>query len=161
MVLDVDAVSAAAAPPEGIVIEAAHGALLDRIADLQERVWDISLPWLPRVLREMSEPGTGTAEVFCARAGDRIVGSGWIEFHGGSPFAQLCGGAVLADWRGRGIYSALYACRIAQAKARGVPWIAVDAAPMSRPILEEKGFRFVCHTYPMRTRPYASAVTRG
>jgi len=91
-----------------------------------------------------------------------LVGSGWIDFHGGSRFAQLCGGAVREDHRGRGIYSRLFQRRLLEAKARGVPFIAVDAAPMSRPILERKGFRFVCHTYPMRTRPFeTTAVTRG
>ena len=100
--------------------------------------------------------------VLCARDGDRVVGSGWIDFSPGSPFAQMHGGAVLEPYRGRGVYSRLFERRLEEAKARGVPWIAVDAAPMSRPILEKKGFRFVCHTYPMRTRPYdTKAVTRA
>ena len=37
---------------------------------------------------------------------------------------------------------------------RFVPQGDGDEAPMSRPILEHRGFRFVCHTYPMRTRPF-------
>jgi hypothetical protein len=90
------------------------------------------------------------------------VGSGWIDFHGGSPFAQLCGGAVAEPYRGRGVYSLLFDRRIAAAKARAVPFVAVDAAPMSRPILERKGFRYVCGTYPMRTRPFDTGpVTRA
>ena len=44
--------------------------------------------------------------------------------------------------------------RLEAARARGVPYLAVDAAPMSRPILERKGFRYICGTYPMRTRPF-------
>ena len=58
------------------------------------------------------------------------------------------------EFRGRGIYSRLFEARVAEARSRGVPYIAVDAAPMSRPILERFGFRFVCNTYPMRTRAY-------
>jgi hypothetical protein len=96
----------------------------------------------------------GTAKVFCARTAERVVGSGWIEFHGGSPFAQLCGGTLLEAYRGRGLYSRLFELRVDEARRRGVPYIVVDAAPMSRPILERRGFRFVCNTYPMRTRPY-------
>ncbi len=33
--------------------------------------------------------------------------------------------------------------------------IAVDAAPMSRPILLRKGFQFVCETTPFRFKPEA------
>jgi len=120
------------------------------------------MPWLRTTLREMTHPVRGTAKVFCARTAERVVGSGWIEFHGGSRFAQLCGGSLLATYRGRGLYNRLFERRLDEARNRGVQYIAVDAAPMSRPILERRGFRFVCHTYFMRTRPYEmTRVTRG
>jgi GNAT superfamily N-acetyltransferase len=129
---------------------------------LQEEIWKCRLPWLAGVLHEMADPVRGSGVAYCARIADRVVGSGWIDFHGGSRFAQLCGGAVAEDYRGRGIYSLLFEHRVLEARARGVPFIAVDAAPMSRPILERKGFRFVCHTYPMRTRPFdTTSVTRS
>ena len=119
-------------------------------------MWKCRLPWLAGVLHEMSDP------IYCARADGRIVGSGWIDFHGGSEFAQLSGGSVAESHRGRGIYSGLFDRRLADAQARGTRYLAVDAAPMSRPILERRGFRFVCHTHPMRTRPFdTGAVTRG
>lgn len=102
----------------------------------------------------MTDPKTGTASLYCARTRDRVVGSGWIEFHGDSQFAQLCGGALLHAFRGQGLYSRLFEVRIAEARSRRVPYVAVDAAPMSRPILERRGFKFVCNTYPLRTRPY-------
>ena len=140
----------------GVVIEQAQGPALHEIAALQEEVWSCRLPWLPDVLTAMIDP------VYCARANGRVVGSGWIDFHGGSDFAQLCGGAVVEGYRGRGIYSLLFDRRIAEAKRRGTPFIAVDAAPLSRPILESKGFQFVCNTHPMRTRPFdTGAVSRG
>jgi len=162
MVLQVDDARVCTPSAEGILIEEASGAALDEIAALQEEIWKIRLPWLTGVLREMTEPEHGSAIVYSARSGDRVVGSGWIDFQGGSKFAQLCGGAVLEDFRGRGIYTLLFEHRLAQARKRGVPFIAVDAAPMSRPILERKGFRFVCQTYPMRTRPFdTNPVTRG
>lgn len=127
---------------------------LDDIVALGEEVWKCRMPWLGHSLREMTHPLRGTAKVFCARTHERVVGSGWIEFHDGSRFAQLCGGSLLAAYRGRGLYSRLFERRLEEARMRGVPYVAVDAAPMSRPILERRGFRFVCHTYPMRTRPY-------
>jgi GNAT superfamily N-acetyltransferase len=162
MVLEVDDAPVERARPTEVLVEKATGPKLDEIAQLQEDVWKCRLPWLAGVLHEMTDPAHGSGVVFSARVADRVVGSGWIDFHGGSQFAQLCGGAVIEDYRDRGIYSLLFERRVVEAKARGVPFIAVDAAPMSRPILERKGFRFVCHTYPMRTRPFdTSSVTRG
>jgi GNAT superfamily N-acetyltransferase len=162
MVLDVS--DARIRPPahRDVVVEAASGSTLDEIAQFQEEVWQSRLPWLAGVLHEMAGAPEGSGAIFCARVGGRIVGSGWIDFHGGSPFAQLSGGAVAEQYRGRGIYSLLFERRLAEAKARAVPFIAVDAAPMSRPILERKGFHFVCGTYPMRTRPFDTGpVTRA
>jgi GrpB-like predicted nucleotidyltransferase (UPF0157 family)/GNAT superfamily N-acetyltransferase len=162
MVLDVTHARVRAGQDGDIVIGPASGAQIEELACLQEEIWKCRLPWLAGVLREMVDPVSGTGVAFCARSADRIVGSGWIDFHGGSNFAQLSGGAVLEAYRGRGVYSMLFERRLIEAKARGVPFIAVDAAPMSRPILERKGFVFVCHTYPMRTRPFDTrAVTRS
>jgi GNAT superfamily N-acetyltransferase len=154
MVLDVADTRPRSFGETDVEVSAASLEEIDEIARLQEEVWNCRLPWLARTLGEMTEPVTGTASLYCARTRDRIVGTGWIEFHGGSRFAQLCGGALLEAYRGRGIYSRLFERRVAEARSRGVPYIAVDAAPMSRPILERRGFRFVCHTYPMRTRAY-------
>ena len=161
MVLEVEQSRSGSGARGGVVIEKATGQALDEIAAFQEDVWKCRLPWLAGVLHETADPVHGSGSVYCARDDGKVVASGWIDFHGGSPFAQLCGGAVAEGYRERGIYSALFERRIQEAKARGVPFIAVDAAPMSRPILERKGFRFVCHTHPMRTRPFdTGAVTR-
>jgi GNAT superfamily N-acetyltransferase len=154
MVLDVAKTQPRTFDETDVEVAVASPEEIDEIARLGEDVWKCRLPWLARTLREMTDPISGTASLYCARTRDRVVGAGWIEFHGGSRFAQLCGGALLEAYRGRRLYSRLFELRVAQARARGVPYIAVDAAPMSRPILERRGFRFVCHTYPMRTRAY-------
>ena len=164
MVLQVAEAPAVAHSAPGFVVEEARGTALDELARFQEEVWSCRLPWLAGVLHEMADPATGSGLAFCARdESGRVAGSGWIDFHGGSEFAQLCGGAVRADCRGKGVYSALFGKRLAECRVRSVPFIAVDAAPMSRPILERKGLRFVCATIPMRTRPFdvTGAVTKG
>ena len=163
MVLEVT--GAADALPEtdtNVSVEPAMGESLDAIAAFQEEIWACKLPWLADVLHGMAEGDDPSGTAFIARHGARTVGCGWIDFHQGSPFAQLCGGAVHPEFRGRGVYGRLFAARVALARLRKAPFIAVDAAPMSRPILEKKGFRLVCGTYPMRTRPFATgAVTRS
>lgn len=74
-------------------------------------------------------------------------------FEEGEPEALLHGGAVLPAFRGRGIYSRLFEARMMDALARGLKWVAVDAAPMSRPILEAKGFERLDSTWPMVWSP--------
>lgn len=53
----------------------------------------------------------------------------------------LCGGATLPQQRGRGLYRALLAARLAEAMAHGSPRLITQAGSMSRPILERLGFR--------------------
>jgi GNAT superfamily N-acetyltransferase len=61
----------------------------------------------------------------------------------------LLGGAVLPEFRGRGIYRALVRARWDYAVARGTPLLVVQAGRMSRPVLEGLGFRAhgVLHLY--------------
>lgn len=114
---------------------------------LQIAVWEHKVPsWLLGHLESEWEQGTA---FFGAYHGDDLVGSGWIEYPPGSQFAEIHGGAMLPGFRGRGVYSRLLASRIDDARERGVRWLAVDAAPMSRPILEAKGFTRLVDTWPM------------
>jgi GNAT superfamily N-acetyltransferase len=53
----------------------------------------------------------------------------------------LMGGAVLPEWRGRGVYRALVRARWDHAAARGTPLLVVQAGPMSAPVLDGLGFR--------------------
>jgi GNAT superfamily N-acetyltransferase len=56
----------------------------------------------------------------------------------------LFGGAVLPEFRGRGVYKALVHERLREAARRGSPVAVTQAGQMSRPILEKLGFREVC-----------------
>ena len=154
MVLDVAATQPRSLEPTDVVLKEVVPEEFADVVRLGEEVWNCRMPWLAHCLAEMTHPKRGSAKVYCARTAERIVGTGWIEFHHGSRFAQLCGGSLLEAYRGRGLYSRLFEMRLAEARRRRVPYIAVDAAPMSRPILERRGFRYVCNTYQMRSRPY-------
>ncbi|MDT8998992.1 GNAT family N-acetyltransferase [Paucibacter sp. APW11] len=120
---------------------------------LQEQVWQIELGWLYQQMSQTLARQPQCLSVFGAYAGRQLVGTGWIDFPAGSAFAELHGGSVLPDWRGQGVYSALLAPRLAEARERGLRWLGVDAAPMSRPILEGLGFSCVCLSWPMRWQP--------
>lgn len=116
------------------------------LVELQRQVSGEPLAWLATNLQASLE----ILDLYGAYDGDHLVGTGWIEYPPHSSVADLHGGAVLPSYRGKGIYSALFDARAASARARGVEWLAVDAAPMSRPILLRQGFRFVCETTPFR-----------
>ncbi len=78
-----------------------------------------------------------------------MKGVGWIEYGPGTAFAELHGGSVLPEFRGRVVYSRLLEIRLRDASERRFAWLTVDAAPMSRPILEAKGFERLDVTWPM------------
>jgi GNAT superfamily N-acetyltransferase len=69
----------------------------------------------------------------------------WIRFPPGSPFASLWGGATLPELRNRGLYTALLAARVQEARARGWRYLTIDAGHMSRPIVEKRGFRLLTY----------------
>jgi GNAT superfamily N-acetyltransferase len=130
--------------------------VIDDVVAVQEQVWDCPFPWLgPQLKAALAQPSSDTA-IYCAYLDAQPVGTGWIDFIPRARFADLHGGAVLERSRGRGIYSLLYERRVEEARGRECRYLAVDAAPMSRPILEHKGFEHICDTYPMRLVPHNS-----
>jgi len=124
-------------------------AMLKQIAHFQEVICGRPLTWLYELLRSTWDE----CAFYGAYDNQGLVGTGWIEYPKASQFAELHGGAVLRSYRGQGIYSRLFEIRMTDALARRVRWVAVDAAPMSRPILEAKGFESLDTTYPMTWVP--------
>ena len=119
-----------------------------RVVEVQAAVWGEELTWLEAALTDAAR----TDVILLAFADGQPAGTGWINFTAGSDFADLHGGAVLPEFRGRGVYSALFDARAEEAQRRGVSYLAVDAAPMSRPILLRQGFHFICETTLFRRR---------
>ncbi|NMB86841.1 MAG: GNAT family N-acetyltransferase, partial [Chloroflexi bacterium] len=90
--------------------------------------------------------------IYVAYAGDQPVATAWIYFPPHSRFASLWGGSTRAEYRGRGLYTALLAIRLQEALRRGVTYLSVDASSMSRPILEKYGFVKIAAESPMMWR---------
>ncbi|MBA3468140.1 MAG: GNAT family N-acetyltransferase, partial [Herpetosiphonaceae bacterium] len=88
------------------------------------------------------------ASVYVAYVDDRPVCSAWINFPENTPFASLWGGSTLAEYRGRGIYTAMLAVRAQEAVARGYRYLTIDASPMSRPIVAKHGFALLSISHP-------------
>jgi len=151
LALDVDAWSSdRRVPPEVRIEELRDEDGLRDFVSVQEEVWEKRFPTDFARYRREFHATPDTTKFFCAYAGDQPVAAGRIEFPAGLSFASLWTGSVVPAMRGRGVYSALLAARIHEAKTRGYRFVTVDAAPMSRPILLRQGFQHVCWTYPMR-----------
>ena len=104
--------------------------------------------WLIESLQAELRACPGALRVWAAFAGQEAISAGWARFPGGSAFGSLWGGATRAEWRARGVYSALVAARIEDARELGRAWLAVDCSPHSLPILRRRGFRPVARTTP-------------
>jgi hypothetical protein len=94
--------------------------------------------------------------LFVAFEGRKAVAAAWSLRTAGSPFLSLFGGSSLPEHRGRGHYRALVAARARFAMAQGARALAVDAGPMSAPILARLGFERLTTTTPYVWRPIAS-----
>jgi GNAT superfamily N-acetyltransferase len=92
--------------------------------------------------------GDPSVSVFVAYDEGKPVSSARITYDPGSQFAGLWGGATLASHRGKGCYTALVAARLQEALQRGVRFLYIDASPMSRPILERRGFVLLGYSRP-------------
>lgn len=143
------------------------GLTIERITDpsklpdyvaAEQAIWpEGNSSWRLQQYTDMLGSDPDAVSIYCAYLNGRPVGTGRVSFPPRSRFVDLNGGGVHASMRGRGIFTALLARRIEEARARGYEWVSVDAAPMSRPILLRKGFQHVCWTYPMLHRFERSA----
>lgn len=133
-------------PPEIRQITDAAG--IDDIMHLKEQVWGSANEELAtRLKRDLTENPEHLL-VYAAYSGAQAVSAAWMYLHEDTSFGSLWGGSTLPDFRNKGYYTALVAVRVQAAQERGYPLLMVDASPMSRPILEKKGFKFLAYSYP-------------
>ena len=115
-----------------------------RLADVQAvlaAVWGEDFSWVhDRLGLAMGIPGY--LSVYVAYVDETPACAGWIYFEKGH-FAGLWGGSTLEAYRGQGLYTALLAARVREARARGVPYLTIDAGEMSRPIVARHGFQTI------------------
>jgi GNAT superfamily N-acetyltransferase len=113
---------------------------LDAAGEVYQRVWPEQTAEVLARLRRTFERAPAAQDLVVVELDGAPASAGWTTYSTGSPFACLWGGATVPEARGRGLYRAVVAARLAEARARGAALAAVDAGPMSRPILERFGF---------------------
>jgi GNAT superfamily N-acetyltransferase len=121
---------------------------LDRIAEMESKVWKSQRGWLAEGLAKEIAADPRGLTVVAAEADGEVVSAGWVRYVSGTGFATLWGGSTLPRWRRRGLYRALVTYRARLADTRGFPMLQVDAGDDSRPILERLGFMPVTTTTP-------------
>lgn len=140
--------------PAGVSLrEAVDRTDFERIAEMEEAIWQEDHGWLAETLEAERAVDPDSLTVVVAEAPPAIVCAAWVRFERGTDFGTLWGGATLPAWRGRGIYRAIVAYRANLAAARGVHFLEVDASDESRPILERLGFVAVTTTTPFVWSP--------
>ncbi|GIP22207.1 GNAT family N-acetyltransferase [Paenibacillus sp. J22TS3] len=121
---------------------------IDGIIALEDSVWEESHQELGKRLKEELSSTPEQLAIFVAEHEGQTVSAAWMYFHEGTSFCSLWGGATLELLRGQGHYKALLAARAQHAWNHGYRMLMVEASPMSRPILEQKGFVFLGYSYP-------------
>lgn len=82
------------------------------------------------------------AHFFVARSERELLGTAWLVDRG--DYGYLVGAQVLEHARGRGLYRALIAARLAHLRRRGIRWAVTQAREAtSAPILEKLGLETV------------------
>jgi hypothetical protein len=133
-------------PPPGVTLELVQDerGVADLMAVHREAFGDNPgySDWLIRELR------AGRTQAVVAKAGERPISAGRIDYYRSAEFAGLYGGGTVPEWRRRGVFRSIVARRTALAAARGCRYLQVDASDASRPILERLGFTAVATTTP-------------
>jgi GNAT superfamily N-acetyltransferase len=139
MVLDLaDLSPRLGAPVTADVRRLTDPAQLVDVVQVLEAVYQWGFSWVHKRLGpQMGIPDY--LSVFVAYVDERPAGVAWVYYPEGH-FATLWAGATLEEMRGRGLYTALLAARLQEARARGKQFATLDAGPMSRPIVARHGF---------------------
>ena len=114
-------------------------------------VWDNKADWFVDQLQEELATSPGLFQAYVAYVDDEPAASGWVRYPGGNdPFASIWAGSTRERYRGRGLYAALVATRVQEAKRRGYRYVTIDAGPMSRPIVLAQDFELLTPSWPCR-----------
>ncbi|MBH5319661.1 N-acetyltransferase [Paenibacillus sp. GSMTC-2017] len=122
---------------------------IDLVMKLEETIWNEPHAELGTQLKQDIKNDPDSMKIYAAYDDNgQVVSAAWMHLQEGTSFGSLWGGSTLPEYRGKGIYQALIAVRAQEAWKRGFTLLTVDASPMSRPILERRGFLCLAMTYP-------------
>lgn len=154
MVLDLDEAPEALLAP--VTADVRRLTQRDEIKDairVESQVWSGNFDWMTNRLGSHLEM-PGYLNLYVAYVDNEPASTGWIYFHPGSEqFASLWGGSTVERCRGRGLYTALLAVRVQEARRRGYRYLCIDASPMSQPIVARHGFQLLTYARDCEWQP--------
>jgi len=127
---------------------------LAAVIAVEEQVWGGDFGWMTRRLGDdLAIPEY--LSMYVAYVDDRPACAGWIFFHPRSQFAGLWGGSTVAAYRQRGLYTAILATRVQEARQRGYRYLIVECGPMSLAIVRNHGFQRLTEVWDYEWNPFA------
>lgn len=152
MVLDLAAAPASLlAEPKADIRRLSDTAQLADVVHVLEPVWGENFDWVYDDMGRFME-APNYLSVFVAYVEDEPASVGWT-YYSSSHFAGLWGGSTLEAHRGRGLYTAVLAARVQEARDREVPYLTIDTGPMSRPIVAGYGFKTLTYATACEYKP--------
>lgn len=121
---------------------------IEDVIRVETQVWQEDYNWLRHRLNKLLIEHPDQISIYVAYVENVPVSAGWTRFPTNSHFTSLWGGSTLEAQRGRGLFTAMVATRLQEARQRGYRFLTVDASPMSRPILEKLGFQLIALSWP-------------
>jgi len=120
---------------------------IDDVLTIRQQVWQSDYSSMAQSLAKRLIDAPESLGLYVAYIDGKPVSTAQISFHQKGHFAGLVQAATLPGYRGRGLYTALVAIRVQEARRRGIRFVDADASPMSRPILEKLGFQWLTQAY--------------
>ncbi|NOZ48827.1 MAG: GNAT family N-acetyltransferase [Chloroflexi bacterium] len=117
------------------------------VITVREQVWRGDFSSTARNLVKRLRGDPHNIGLYVAYVDGKPVSTAQITFYAHGCFASLGGASTLPDYRKRGLYTALLAIRVQEARKRGIRFLDADASPMSRPILEKFGFQWLTEAH--------------
>jgi len=144
LILDIEDFSQVLAKPISFDVQRISDSnKIDDVLTIRQQVWQSDYSSMAQSLTKRLVDSPESLGLYVAYVDGKPVSTAQISFYQKGHIAGLVQAATLPDYRGRGLYTALVATRVQEAKRRGIRFVDADASPMSRPILEKLGFQWL------------------
>jgi len=148
MALEIDDLSPLLVKPVGCDVKRINDIdKIDDVLSIRRQVWQGDYSSMVQSLTKRLTAAPESLALYVAYVDGKPASTAQISFYQNGNFAGLVKAATLPGYRGRGLYTALVATRVQEARRRGVRFVDADASPMSRPILEKLGFQSLTEAY--------------
>jgi len=120
---------------------------VDDVMAIRHQVWPGDYTSRAQSLAGRLSSAPHSLSLYVAYAEGKPVSTAQVSFYEQGQFASLVRAATLPGYRERGLFTALVATLVQEARKRGKRFLDADANPMSRPILEKLGFQWLTEVH--------------